>query len=179
MFSIRMLTAMTTAPDDNVLVDLITGAVAGVVGVWALDRMDWTLYERESEEAKRRTIRARPNSMDPAHNIVAAAAKLVGRQAPRQPNPAGIGVHYALGISAAMGYAALRRRVPAAGMGAGAVFGALLWLVQDEGLNTVAGFGGKPQDYPATTHLRGLLAHMTFGLATELVLRLRPGKTAL
>ena len=170
---------MTTSPDDNILVDLITGAVAGVVGVWALDRVDWTLYERESPAAKRRIAKARPNGMDPAHNLAATVAGLFGRDLPDQPNPAGIGVHYGLGVSAAMGYAALRRRFPAVGLGAGAVFGALLWLVQDEGLNTLTGAGGKPQDYPATTHLRGLLAHMTFGLATELVLRLRPGKVAL
>ena len=170
---------MTASPDDTLLVDLLTGAVAGVVGVWALDRVDWTLYERESEAAKRKLRQARPNGMDPAHNIAATIAGALGRKLPSQPNPAGIGVHYGLGLSAAMGYAALRRRVPHLGLGGGALFGAALWLVQDEGLNTLTGASGRPQDYAPSTHLRGLVAHMAFGLVTDLVLRLRPGRVAL
>jgi uncharacterized membrane protein YagU involved in acid resistance len=170
---------MTTSAEDNLLVDLITGAVAGVVGVWALDRVDWTLYDRESEAAHQQLIRARPHGRDPAHNLAALGARLFGRELKRQPNAAGISIHYGLGVGAAMAYAALRRRFPTFGLGAGTVFGALVWLLQDEGLNTVTGLAGKPQEYPATTHLRGLAAHMAFGLATELVLRLRPGRSAL
>lgn len=164
---------------DDLLVESLVGAIAGVVGVWALDRVDWTLYGRESEEARRRTRHARPNGQDPAHNIASTVAGLFGKTLPPQPNPAGIGVHYGLGVSAAMAYAAMRGRFPAISLGGGALFGALLWLTQDEALNTLTGAGGKPQDYPATTHLRGLIAHIAFGLTTELVLRLRPGRVSL
>lgn len=165
--------------DDGLLVDALVGAVAGVVGVWALDRVDWALYERESDDAHRRLKRARPGGLDPAHVIARKAGKLIGRDLSEQPNPAGIGVHYGLGVSAAMAYATLRNRFPAMKLGGGALFGALLWLTQDEALNTLTGAGGKPQDYPASTHLRGLAAHIVFGMVAEAVLWLRPGRTAL
>lgn len=164
---------------DDLLVESLVGAVAGVVGLWALDRVDWALYEREDPAAQRRLRQARPHGLDPAHNIARTVAGLFGRELDRQPNPAGIAVHYGLGVSAAMGYAALRNRFPAVKLGGGSLFGALLWLAQDEGLNALLGTSGKPQDYPLTTHLRGLAAHLVFGITTEMVLRLRPGRTAL
>lgn len=170
---------MTAARDDTLLVDLLTGAVAGVVGLWANDRVDWELYDRDSAENKRRLVEARPHGLDPAHHLVHKAARALGRTPPSQPNPAGIATHYAIGVGAAAAYAVLRRRFPAVGFGGGALTGALLWLLQDEGLNTVTGLAGRPSDYPASVHIRGLLAHITFGVVVESILRLRPGRAAL
>jgi hypothetical protein len=170
---------MTTSPDDTILVDLATGAVAGIVGLWALDRVDWALYERESGEAKRRLIQARPGGLDPAHALVAKVSRALGRSAPSQPHPAGIAAHYGIGLTTGMAYAALRRRFPWAGLGFGALFGAAAWLLEDEGLNPLTGLAGPPGAYAPSTHLRGLFAHIAFGVAAEAVLRLRPARVSI
>jgi len=44
--------------------------------------------------------------------------------------------------------------------------------MQDEVLNTVTGLGARPQRYPWQAHARGLVAHIVYGVATELVLNL-------
>ncbi|CAN5704862.1 hypothetical protein BH23GEM5_BH23GEM5_25190 [soil metagenome] len=52
--------------------------------------------------------------LDPAHVIANRAAEAMGTElTPRQPHPAGIGVHYGLGIMPAAGYGVLRHQVPA------------------------------------------------------------------
>jgi hypothetical protein len=170
---------MTTSPDDNLLVDMLTGAVAGVVGLWALDRVDWALYERESPTAKRKLMEARPGGLDPAHALVAKVSGALGRPAPSQPHPAGIATHYGIGLTTGIAYAILRRRFPAAALGFGALFGAGAWLLEDEGLNPLIGLAGPPQAYAPSTHLRGFLAHVAFGIAAEAVLRLRPARVSL
>ena len=37
-------------------------------------------------------------------------------------------------------------------------------------MNSVTGLGAKPQDYPWQAHARGLMAHLAYGIATELAL---------
>lgn len=81
-------------------------------------------------------------------------------------------VHYAIGIAPAIGYALLRDRLPMSGVARGALYGAGLFLTQDEVLNTVTGLGAKPQNYPWQAHARGLVAHTAYGIVTELALAL-------
>ena len=50
------------------------------------------------------------------------------------------------------------------------LYGAGLFALQDEGLNSVTGLGAKPQDYPWQAHARGLVAHLVYGIVTELAL---------
>ncbi len=40
------------------------------------------------------------------------------------------------------------------------MFGAGLFLTQDELANSVSGLGGKPKDYPWQAHARGLIARV-------------------
>lgn len=128
--------------------------------------------EQEPERARRQTRLARPGGQDPAHVIANRAARALGtRLSPEQPHPAGIAVHYGLGIMMGAAYAALRRRV---GAGRGVPFGLAMFLLQDEGLNTLLGTGGPPGLYPWQTHTRGAAAHALFGLVTDSLLRLLP-----
>jgi len=152
------------------------GALAGAVGVWVMDRVDWFAYRRESERVRRRTTAARPGGLDPAHVIANQLAGLAGRKlAPRQPHPLGMAVHYAVGIAPAALYAVARRRLPAPAAGRGTLYGLALFLVQDEGLNALVGWSGRPGAYPWQAHARGLVAHAVLGLVTESVLRLLDG----
>jgi uncharacterized membrane protein YagU involved in acid resistance len=81
-------------------------------------------------------------------------------------------VHYSIGVAPAIGYALLRDKLPGSGVARGALYGAGLFLMQDEVLNTVTGLGAKPQRYPWQAHARGIVAHTVYGVATELVLNL-------
>ena len=154
----------------SVTADALRGAVAGAVGVWVMDRVDWSMFEHEDEEARRRTESVRPDGKDPAHLMAGRAAEAVGLKAVPQPHPAGIAVHYALGIGPAALYGALRDRVPAVGAGRGALYGLAVFLLHDEMMNPAAGLAAPPHRYAWQAHARGLVAHLVYGLVTDAVL---------
>ena len=79
-------------------------------------------------------------------------------------------VHYSIGIAPAIGYALLRDRLPITGVARGALYGLGLFAMEDEVINTVTGLGAKPQEYPWQDHARGLIAHVLYGVTTELAL---------
>jgi hypothetical protein len=83
--------------------------------------------------------------LDPEHVIANRAAEAMGTElTPRQPHPAGIGVHYGLS----------------------------LFLMQDEGLNPILGTSGRPTGYPMEAHFRGLIGHLVLGATTHATLKL-------
>jgi hypothetical protein len=160
---------------SSVLVNGLKGAIAGAVGVWVMDRVDWFNFEHEDPEARRQTERVRPDGLDPAHVAVQRVAGATSAEiTPAQPNAAGVGVHYALGIGPSALYGAFRDRLPVQTEGQdflyGAAMGLGLFLVQDEGLNALTGLSARPRQYPWQAHARGLAAHLVFGVVTNAVL---------
>lgn len=151
--------------------DLVRGAVAGAVGVWVMDRVDWFMYRRVSAGARRRTEDARPGGKDPAHVMAGMAAQAVGVElsSPKQ-NPAGLAVHYGLGVLPGALYGALRDRVGYVGAGRGLLFGFGLFVVEDELVNPLLGTAAPPGRYPWQAHARGLIAHLIYGVATDAAL---------
>jgi hypothetical protein len=163
--------------NGNMLNNALKGAVAGAIAVWAMDRLDWFNFEHEDQQARHRTEAVRPDGLDPAHVAAGRAAHALGGELhPAQPHPAGVAVHYALGIGPGAIYGALRERLPVSSKNQdflyGLGLGLGLFLVQDEGLNQAMGLSGKQKDYPWQAHARGLAAHLVLGLATNLVLNL-------
>lgn len=161
---------------DSILTDAIKGAVAGGIAVWAMSQVDWYMYNHEDPQARRQTQRVRPGGMDPGHVLANRAADAMGRElSPRQPNPAGIAVHYMLGIAPGALYGVLQDRAPAIAMGRGSAWGLGMFLIQDELANPVSGLSAPPGDYPWQAHARGLVAHLVYGVVTDAVLRLLKG----
>ena len=157
--------------DGDLAMDLVKGAVAGAVAVWAMDRLGWALWNREDAGALAREREARVEGMDPAHVFANRVADALGRPLhPRQPHPAGVAVHYAIGIGPAMAYAALRRRWPALGVGAGLAYGLGLFLAVDEGVVPALGLAAGPAAYPWQAHARGLVTHLALGVVTHATL---------
>lgn len=157
--------------DRNPATAAAMGAVAGAVGVWALDRIDWFLWNRETDQTRLRTIAARPGGEPPAQALVSRVEDATGRRLAADTHETVSGVvHYSIGIAPAIGYALLRDKLPGRGVARGAAYGLSLFLTQDELLNSVTGLGGKPGDYPWTAHARGLVAHTLYGVVTELAL---------
>lgn len=157
---------------DSIAVDLLKGVVAGVIATWVLDRVDWAMYRREDPKTRRRTRAARPEGKDPAHVIASRAARAMGMEAPPQNHPAGLAVHYAIGVTPVAAYGALRNRVPALGAGRGLAFGFGMFLLEDEIANPLMGFAAPPQRYPWQPHARGLVAHLVYGVVADAMLDL-------
>lgn len=154
--------------------DALKGAIAGAIGVWALDKVTWAMWDR-TDPAKllQEELLARPRGMDPAHVLANRAAEAVGTElTPKQPHPAGIAVHYGIGVFPAAAYGALRHRFPALTAGGGMLFGLGLFLLQDEGLNPILGSSGGPTEYPLEAHFRGLVGHLVFGATMHASLKL-------
>jgi hypothetical protein len=159
------------ASDTGTMNKALKGAIAGGIATWIMDRVDWFMFNHEDQEARRLTEAVRPGGMDPAHVTTNKIAESMGKElSPKQPHPAGIAMHYALGIGPGALYGALRERYPAMAAGRGSLFGFGVFLLNDEVLNTVSGSGADPRAYPYQAHMRGLISHLVYGVATEAVL---------
>jgi hypothetical protein len=157
-------------PSGTLATDLMKGAAAGAAGVWLMDRVDWMMVENGDQEAWRRTQAVRPNHKDPAHNMAGMAAQAVGLEPPPQPHPAGIAVHYAVGMLPAAIYGATREHLPGGVLGRGLALGFGMFLIEDEVINPLIGAAAPPQDYPWQAHARGLVSHLVLGVAIEALL---------
>lgn len=161
------------------LTGAVMGAVAGAAAVWVMDRVDWFMFNRVDPQARRRTETVRPGGMDPAHVLANRVAHALGTElTPQQPHPAGIAVHYAIGIGPAALYGALVDRFPELGVGRGTAFGLAMFLLEDELMNPLAGLAAPPGDYPWQAHARGLVAHLAFGFVLDSILRVVNGTNA-
>lgn len=157
----------------DVVLDVVKGAVAGAVAVWAMDKVTWWMWDREDPAALAQERQARPNGMDPAHNVANRVAGAMGKElSPAQPHPAGVAVHYGLGMGPGAAYAVLRKRVPMIGAGGGLLYGLALSLVEDEGMAPLLGLAGAPTEYPWQAHLRGVVGHLVLGAVTHATLDL-------
>ena len=56
-------------------------------------------------------------------------------------------------------------------VGAGAAFGAALWLTSDEIAVPLLKLSKPPQEYPLRVHAMALAAHLAYGFTTEIVRR--------
>lgn len=150
---------------------LMRGVVAGAVGTWALDRADWYMWDRVNEEARQRTRSVRPNREPPAHVLASKAEELLDLDPSRERHAAaGQAVHFGIGVVPAIAYAFVRDKLPGRGVARGLMFGGGMFAVQDELMNSMSGLGAAPRDYPWQAHARGLVAHLIYGVATELTL---------
>lgn len=155
------------------LPNLLKGAVAGAVGTLALDAVTWFMWNREDPGALEQERRARPEGLDPAHYVANKLARAAGTElSPKQPHPAGIATHFAIGVVPAALYGVLRKRIPQVRMGRGLVYGLTLFLMQDEIVNSVARISGGPMEYPWQAHSRGLVGHLVYGAVTDATLDL-------
>ncbi len=104
--------------------------------------------------------------MDTAHTLLRQVARAVGSDAgSEQLNGAGILVHYNLGMVPAVVYAEQHRTRPWLRPGRGALYGAVLFVLNDEIASRLLGVAGPQRDYPWQAHLRGLVGHVVLGMS--------------
>lgn len=85
----------------------------------------------------------------------------------REKDIAGTAFHYAFGGSMGAVYGIAADTVPAITTGAGAPYGALIWLGADEGVVPLMGLSKTADEYPVSIHASALAAHLVYGLTLE------------
>lgn len=145
-------------------VDAVLGAAAGLAGVQAMTPVTTRLYERESDEDKQRESAV---SYGVAYEVAAKrTAELLGTKLDDDAaGKVGSVLHYGLGVAWAPVYIWLRRVRGMGPLAAGLTTGLSLELLVDQGANTLLGFTPPPSAYPLATQVRGVAAHLAFGLA--------------
>lgn len=148
--------------------DLAIAPVAGYLGTKAMEPVSMKLYEWESEAARRQEDEVRPG---PPYRLAAEKfSRVLGVPLSEQRlDRAALAVHYALPTSWAPLYAVLRRRRGMRPITAGLATGAAMSLIADEIMTPKLGFSAANRAYPWQTHVRGFVAHLTFGVAVAAV----------
>jgi len=90
---------------------------------------------------------------------------------PGEKKIAGTAVHYLLGTGVGGLYGAAAEIAPNVTTGGGLPFGAVFWLVVDEGAVPLFGLSEGPMAYPLSVHAYALSSHFVYGLTAEMVRR--------
>lgn len=129
-----------------------------------LEAVSMKLYEWEPEADRKREDAVRRG--EPFEVAAAKTAEVLGiSMTERQRNAASMAFHFGLGMGWAPLYALIRRRWRSRPVPTALGSGAAMTILVDEGLTPLLGFSAPNRDYPAITHLRGLVAHLVFGAA--------------
>jgi uncharacterized membrane protein YagU involved in acid resistance len=111
-----------------------------------------------------------PNTVKAADAVAEAT---LGEPVPdRYREPSGTAVHYGFGAFLGAIYGAAVELRPATRTGLGTVYGAAVSLVADEIAMPALGFSPPASKVAASTHLRGFVSHLVFGVSLEAVRRL-------
>ncbi len=150
---------------------LVAGAAGGLAGAWTMNEAHAALAKLKKQEQQES-----PANGESEDATMKAADKVVSvtsgrRLSHEQKKKAGPIVHYAFGAAMGALYGAVverrRRLTPAAGP----IFGSALFVSADEIGVPLAGLSGPPTDYPISTHLEALAAHVVYGATADLVRR--------
>jgi uncharacterized membrane protein YagU involved in acid resistance len=159
-----------------VIRDAVRGAIAGAVATWAMDLITTAMYEAQAPEVTKQEEAAQPNGKSSVANLVDRIEAETGIVSPADRRPQiEYGIHYALGILPGAAYGVIRRYVPFVRLARGLAYGLVLFVVNDEFLNTKLGLAGPPEAYPIESHLRGAVGHAVLGVTTETGIQLLGG----
>jgi uncharacterized membrane protein YagU involved in acid resistance len=154
----------------------VAGLLAGIFGAAAMNRY-WAIVSAVRTARSGGASAARASEEDDATVRTASAIseKVAHHALTRgEKSVAGPAVHYAIGALTGAFYGALAELPPRArvSVGRGAAMGAAVWLSGDEVAVWLLGFAKPPTQYPASTHLLSLGAHLVYGMTTDLVCRI-------
>ena len=142
------------------------GAAAGLAASWMMAEFHgaWKAASGEVQDGNE------PNTVKAADAVAEAT---VGEPVPdRYREPTGTAVHYGFGACLGAIYGAAVELRPATSAGLGTAYGAAVSLVADEMAMPALGFTPPASEVAASTHLRGFVSHLVFGVSLEAVRRL-------
>lgn len=151
--------------------DAAIGAAAGFLGTKVMEPVSMALYRWEPDEARAVEDEVRPG---PPYRVAAekTAAAVGLRLSDAALGRAALAFHYGLAVSWAPLYGVLRRRARRRPVAAALLTGMLMSAVADETLTPLLGFSAPNRAYPLVTHVRGVAAHLVFGLTVGAVTEL-------
>lgn len=145
--------------------DLAVGALAGIIGGFALAGAAQTMYSLTSQKKIAEETAIEPR--DPFIVLAEKLEKLTGKNLNEsQKKIFEQGVATALSATAGVCYTLLSNKWKLNWLMGGIVFGGLFWAVEDEGISPLLGLVGDNMKYPLEAHIRGLAAHVVFGIVT-------------
>lgn len=148
----------------SMVMDLAIGMAAGFVATKVTDRAQRLLYQITPETEKAREPK------DPEGSSAMRAAKKTAELVDAEPDRDALralknAIHYGLGMGWGGLYGLLRRYSQMTPVGAGIVTGTSLSLIIDEALSPALGLTAPSRAYPVSSHARGLLTHIVYGLS--------------
>ena len=156
--------------------DAVRGAIAGAAATWCMDRITTAMYEVQAPEVTKQEQAAQPNGRSSVSNLIDRVEAEIGFVIPAERRPlVEQAIHYGLGVAPGAMYGVIRRYVPFARVGRGLAYGLVLFVVNDEYLNTKLGLAGPPGAYPIESHFRGVVGHAVLGITTETGIQLLGG----
>lgn len=165
---------------------LVAGLIGGLVASWIMNRFQdgWSRLAQGNRRSPRgqNEFHSQPESdeeriVEPEDDTTVKTASAISegvfdhKLTQREKKVAGTAVHYALGTGVGGLYGAVAEVAPKVTTGAGLPFGAVFWLVVDEGAVPILSLSKGPTQYPLGTHVYALASHFVYGVTTELVRR--------
>jgi putative membrane protein len=156
----------------RILRGALAGAIAGLVGAYAMERFQAIWSETQKRARPKQTASAakdEPTTVKAAERI---AETVLHTELPEELKPAaGEAVHYGMGMLSGAIYGAVAEVLPIVRAGNGLLFGAVLWLIADETAVSATGLAKRPSAYPPSAHAYALSSHLVYGFVTETVRR--------
>jgi putative membrane protein len=156
---------------------VLAGLIGGVIGTIVMTEFQ-NAWSKASEALKSRREeepgeRKQQESEDATMKAAAKLGEAVGRPlSHEQRKKLGPVVHYMFGTLQGGVYGAVTELSGVrGGFIAGLSLGAALFALADEVAVPALGLSGKPSDYPLSSHLYGLAAHLVYGVSTEVARR--------
>jgi putative membrane protein len=129
------------------------------------ERQGETTQAYQSAQAEQRNEEQKPSTLKVAEVI---SIKVAHHQlTEREEKIAEPMVHYAFGTLTGAWYGVLSAITPVTTAGRGAAYGAVVWLGADEISLTALGIAKSPFEYPLSSHVSALSAHLVYGLALD------------
>ena len=184
--------------DSGVLKGFAAGLVGGLVASWTMNRFQdvwgsvakgsetWPAnqfqnvsgeYPEGGEEALATQDSGIGSKREVEDDTTVRAASAVSegvfghKLTQSEKKTAGTAVHYLLGTGVGGLYGAVAEIAPNVTAAAGLPFGAVFWLVVDEGAVPLLNLSEGPMAYPLSIHAYALSSHVVYGVTAEVVRR--------
>ena len=167
--------------DGNVGAGVIAGMIGGIAGTFAMNHVQ-ALWSRAVENFESDSAAGRHDSRDWQErnedaNANEVAAQTIAKYTIERPlkrdelKVAATALHFAFGSVVGGLYGGLVETNPGSSALGGAAFGTAVWVGADEVAMPLLGLSRSDFEYPLETHVQAFVAHIVFGIATEVVRR--------
>jgi putative membrane protein len=169
--------------DAHPLRGLAAGIAGGLVAGWIMNQYQGLVSKAATALKSRENAPGQPQEQPPkqeqgeSEDATMKTANRVARVALHrelskdEKKKAGPVVHYAFAATVGGLYGMAAEYLPAARLGFGTLFGAVLFAAADEVAVPAFGLSKPPTAYPISSHLFGLSSHLVYGAGTEAVRR--------